>query len=150
MAEHEKAEIKDFKLGSLPCRAPLSVPFVPFQDENPPMYDSTDGLNRGTMFPGLDLPWKNTVNKSNPAEGTLLGELTALEFAADDLQLYMDTHKNDKETFQMLKNYLEKAEKARKKYVKVCGPVSREDIREFNEYEWLRGPWPWEYTEGMC
>lgn len=138
------------KMGSLPSRAPLAVPYVPFQDENPPMYNPSDGLNRGTIFPGLDLPWMNTVNRTNPAEDTLLGELTALDFAVYDMQLYMNTHKMDSDVFEMLKYKLEEAEECRRKYVKANGPLSLADAREFSdEFSWLKGPWPWEYTEGM-
>lgn len=138
------------KMGSLPNPAPLAVPYVPFQNDNPPMYSVDDGLNRGTIFPGLDLPWENTVNTTNPEEGTHLGELSALDFAVFDMQLYMNTHTNDSDVFEMLKYKLKEAEEYRRKYIKAHGPLSLGDIGQFqNEYTWLKGPWPWEYREGM-
>lgn len=140
---------KDCKFGSLPGRAPLAVPYVPFQDENPPIYSANDGLNRGTVFPGLDLPWMNTVNESNPEENTLLGDLTALEFAVDDMQLYMDTHENDTEVFRVLQYFIKEADACRREYVKTYGPVSRDELLDSEQYDWLKGPWPWEYREGM-
>lgn len=141
----------DSKTGSLPRRAPLAVPYVPFQDENPPMYEnSNEALSRGTVFPGLDMPWMNTVNKSHPYEDTLSGDLFALEFAVDDLQLYLDTHEDDREVFKMFQYFQAEAMACREEYVKKYGPINRENLQESSEYSWLKGPWPWEYIEGMC
>ena len=49
-------------MGRLPAAAPLANPYVPFQVENPPVYDSKKGIVRGTLFPGLDLPFMGMVN----------------------------------------------------------------------------------------
>ena len=43
--------------GVLPASAPLANPYVPFQRENPPRYEARKGMVRGTMYPGLDLPF---------------------------------------------------------------------------------------------
>ena len=43
--------------GRMPATAPLANPYVPFQDEDPPKYEARMGLIRGTLFPGLDLPF---------------------------------------------------------------------------------------------
>ena len=48
--------------GRLPAMAPLANPYVPFQLENPPQYEAQKGLVRGTLFPGLDLPFRGMVN----------------------------------------------------------------------------------------
>ena len=48
--------------GRLPAMAPLANPYVPFQLENPPQYEAQKGLVRGTLFPGLDLPFMGMVN----------------------------------------------------------------------------------------
>ena len=53
---------RDPGLGTLPARAPLANPYVPFQDENPMQYEAKKGLIRGTLFPGLDLPFLGMVN----------------------------------------------------------------------------------------
>ena len=45
--------------GTLPgtC-APMAFPFVPVQEENPVRYSRMEALQTGTLFPGLDLPFK--------------------------------------------------------------------------------------------
>ena len=60
--------------GRLPAKAPLANPYVPFQLENPPKYEPRKALIRGTLFPGLDLPFKGMVNK-NEKKATPLTEL---------------------------------------------------------------------------
>lgn len=47
--------------GRLPPMAPLANPYVPFQQENPPKYEARWGMIRGTLFPGLDLPFFGDV-----------------------------------------------------------------------------------------
>ena len=65
--------------GRLPAMAPLANPYVPFQIENPPKYETRKGLVRGTLFPGLDLPFMGMVNK-NELPVTPLTELQAMAF----------------------------------------------------------------------
>ena len=90
--------------GRLPATAPLANPYVPFQLEDPPKYEARKALIRGTLFPGLDLPFMGMVNKTEkPA--TPLTELQTLAFAIQELALYLDTHREDKEALQMYRTY---------------------------------------------
>ena len=82
--------------GRLPATAPLANAFVPFQRENPPKYEARKGLIRGTLFPGLDLPFMGMVNQKEKAV-TPLTELQTLGFAIQELALYLDTHREDRE-----------------------------------------------------
>lgn len=136
-----------YKKGNLmPC-APLAAAYVPIQEQNPPKYGKSEALTRGTLFPGLDLPFMNSVNKSNPYAGTPLGELMALDFVIKELNLYLDTHPDDKEAFEMLKNIIALSNEGRQKYVKLYGPVSLRDLKDCESYTWLDDPWPWDFTE---
>lgn len=137
----------DYKSGSLPPCAPLVAAFVPMQGENPPRYGSYEALTRGTLFPGLDLPFKNIANKSNPYSGTPLGELMALSFMVKELQLYLDTHPEDEEAFKALKSVIALRQKGQKAYVERYGPISFSDVQYSDKYNWIQDPWPWEYTE---
>ena len=44
--------------GTLPACAPLANPYVPFQNDNPERYAAGRALMKGTLFPGLDLPYR--------------------------------------------------------------------------------------------
>lgn len=49
--------------GYLPSMAPLANPYVPFQGDNPPTYEARKAIIRGTLFPGLDLPFMGMINQ---------------------------------------------------------------------------------------
>ena len=138
---------KNYKTGRLPADAPLAVPFVPFQHNNPPQYNPKDGFPRGTIFPGLDLPFQKQINESHPLHGTLLGEIMALGLALTDLHLYLDTHPDDKEVFAIFTYYSKLQKEKKAEYVKKHGPLTLGDVMEDDHYSWINDPWPWEYIE---
>lgn len=133
-----------YTAGSLPSCAPLAVPYVPVQGSALPKYEACEALSRGTLFPGLDLPFMNIVNNANVAK-TPLGELMALDFVLDELELYLDTHKHDQEAFEIYQDYLKLAESGRKRYVETYGPIQQSDMLGMESYRWLESPWPWDY-----
>lgn len=132
--------------GRLPTSAPLANPFVPFQRENPPKYEARKALVRGTLFPGLDLPFMGMVNK-NEKPVTPLSELQVLGFALQELALYLDTHRDDKEALQMYRAYQEIYHKGMMEYSDHCGPMAHNMPSAHGEFTWLDDPWPWEYCK---
>ena len=130
--------------GRLPASAPLANPYVPFQQENPPVYEARKGLVRGTLFPGLDLPFMGMVNNMEKPV-TPLTELQVLGFAIQDLVLYMDTHRDDKDALELLRSYQKIYAEGKRKYEKECGPLTSKTHME-GAYSWLNDPWPWEYA----
>lgn len=138
-----------YKSGPLPSCAPLATSHVPMQQDNKPMYEKEEALTRGTLFPGLDLPFKNIANKTHPYAGTPLGELMALQFVIKELQLYLDTHCDDMDAFNTLKETIALEEEARRRYVKKYGPVQFSDVAMCDTYAWLNDPWPWNFNERM-
>ena len=131
-----------YKEGPLPSCAPLAVPMLASQQSSEPAYDSADALAKGTLFPGLDLPFMDYV-ASGPVENTPLAELMALDFVCQELALYLDTHPNDAEAFKTWKSFTALAKEGRKRYVEMCGPVKRSDTAKFNSWVWPEDPWPW-------
>lgn len=131
-------------LGTLPARAPLANPYVPFQDENPVQYEAAKGLIRGTLFPGLDLPLLGMVNARE-----LTGpeaELRALAFAIQELALYLDTHREDREALDLYRSYQELYRKGEAQYVREFGPMNHMQPGSGDRYQWLEEPWPWDYS----
>ena len=51
--------------GTLPgtC-APLAFPYIPMQENNPVRYGRDEALQTGTLFPGLNLPFKAAMMTS--------------------------------------------------------------------------------------
>ena len=137
----------DYKRGSLPKDAPLAMAYVPLQDSATPSYESMEALSRGTLFPALDLPLMNVVNEN--VKICPLTELMAIDFAADELELYLDTHCDDTEAFAMYQTFLALKKEARSRFIKQYGPISQEDMLGAKCYDWLKEPWPWEYQSKM-
>ncbi len=134
--------------GRLPALAPLANPYVPFQLENPPRYEARKGMVRGTLFPGLDLPFMGMINKEEK-EVTPLTELQALGFALHELALYLDTHREDSEALELYRGYQKLYQKGREEYEKRYGPLTHGSYTQSKEYSWLDDPWPWEYGKNM-
>lgn len=132
--------------GRLPAQAPLANPYVPFQLENPPKYEAQKGLVRGTLFPGLDLPFMGMVNLQE-LPTTPLSQLQALSFAVQELALYLDTHRDDREALALYRSYQEMLQKVRSEYQKRYGPLNHGTPQTSEDYQWLDDPWPWEFTK---
>ena len=131
--------------GSLPgaCGA-LAFPFVPTQQPNPVRYSRMEALQTGTLFPGLDLPFKAAIQARTKMANTALAELMALDFAIDELGLYLVTHAQDQEVLQLYWSYIKLAKEGREKYQKLYGPLLQTDLTPEDGYAWLKDPWPWD------
>lgn len=131
--------------GMLPAMAPLANPFVPFQMENPPRYEARKGMVRGTLFPGLDLPFKGMVNQQEKPV-TPLSELQTLHFAIQELALYLDTHRDDRDALELYRSYQQMYERCQEEYKQKYGPLNHMNASESECYDWLDDPWPWEFS----
>ena len=131
-------------LGRLPATAPLANPYVPFQQDNPPVYEAKKGIVRGTLFPGLDLPFMGMINQKD-LPNTPLAELQTMAFAIQELALYLDTHRDDNEALEMYRAYQRMYTEGKKRYEKECGSLNHMSMSG-EKYRWLDDPWPWEYA----
>ena len=129
--------------GRLPSPAPLANPYVPFQMENPQRYDAGFGLIRGTLYPGLDLPFMGMVN-TKVKNSTPKTQMQALAFAIQELALYLDTHRNDTEAVELYHSYQKLYHDCIMKYTEKYGPTNHK-TPTIGAYAWLDDPWPWEY-----
>ena len=129
--------------GRLPAQAPLANPYVPFQVENPPRYETAKGLVRGTLYPGLDLPLLGKVNQKE-LTATPKHQLQAMAFAIQELALYLDTHRDDRDALELYRMYQQQYHDAARDYTQDRMPLNHVTPSE-GEYRWLDDPWPWEY-----
>lgn len=132
-------------MGTLPAQAPLANPYVPFQSENPPKYEARKALVRGTLYPGLELPFMDRIN-SQELPVTAMSELQALAFAIQELALYLDTHRDDTEALELYRNYQRLYSTGREAFVRDRGPLTHDSVTDAKAYAWLDDPWPWEYS----
>ena len=128
--------------GLLPSSAPRANPYVPFQMENPPRYEAAKGIIRGTLYPGLDLPFMGKVNQK-PLPETPHAALQTLGFAIQELALYLDTHRDDREALEQYRAYQQMYRQVMERHNMQ---MTHQQMGREDEYEWLDGPWPWEYA----
>jgi spore coat protein JB len=76
----------------------------------------------------------------------LLMRLSAAQFAAWELHMFLDTHPCDKTANEMFRKYTAEAAMLRKEYESKYGPLT---VPSSNEADWLNDPWPWE-NERCC
>ena len=134
------------RCGTMPACAPLAVPYVPFQQSTPQKYDQNDALSSGTLFPGLNLPFHlKTEGSALPSDP--LTELQALEFVVLELGIYLDTHPEDEEAFQLFRQYVALERSARAAYEEANGPLVKDSAVNFGAYRWLNDPWPWNFRQ---
>lgn len=144
MADHPSEKTLMSGCGMLPSHAPLANPFVPFQPNDPQTYPAKTGVVRGTLFPGLDLPFSDMVNKE-PLPASPLHELQTLGFALAELGEYLDTHSDDAEAFALFQSYAELYRQGRAQYEAEHGPLTQTGAAADTSYRWLSDPWPWDY-----
>ena len=140
------SRIDEQKLGRLPQYAPLANPYVPFQACGAATYPAKQGIVRGTLFPGLDLPFLGMVNETELPDRPL-HELQALSFAIVELGEYLDTHRDDRESLALFRQYVELYEDGKQRYEAQYGPLTQRCAGMRGDYNWLDSPWPWDLPE---
>ena len=135
---------RDYRTGVLPERYPLATALTPIQESTDPAYESGEALSRGTLFPGLDLPFMNIVNPDLP--DTPQTEMMAIDFVVHELGLYLDTHADDTEAFTLFQTFLALQKESRKRYTDLYGVIEKSDLMNAERFSWLCDPWPWDYA----
>jgi len=72
----------------------------------------------------------------------MMEQIRCLEFAINDLALYLDTHPEDEKALCLHRKYCKQCKDLRDKYQKVYGPLTINF--PCNKWRWLEEPWPWE------
>lgn len=144
MAQENAAARCETGRGYLPSCAPLANPFVPYQLTGAELYKPAKGLVRGTMYPGLDLPFMGMVNQKEKPD-TLLHRMQALGFAMQELGLFLDTHSLDSEALSLYQDYQEMYQELEAEYEKRYGPLTQAQAGGEGAYNWVNDPWPWSF-----
>lgn len=76
----------------------------------------------------------------------MLKQIATYQFAAHDLQLYLDTHPDDSDAMQQMRQYRKKAAPLTEQYEKQYGALTKR-AEDGNNWDWIKGPWPWESEE---
>lgn len=111
------------------------------------VYDPYQGFIRGNMFPTLYNGYgiKNLdINPTNE-QARMLTTLSALEFAAHDINLYLDLHPEDRDMVELYNQYRIESNELRDKYENAYGPIlASSNATNQIPWNWKNSPWPWE------
>ena len=144
--------------------AHLAIASVPVQSWGE-VYDQNEALKTGTVFKDLDMPffaadhiptsfssYENFLKSPEEQKcNEKMTEIQQVSFVMDDLRLYLDTHPEDREALEMLKNILCQRKKLMSDFAADFYPLTMDCMAEFYEKEpssacycWQEGPAPWE------
>lgn len=75
----------------------------------------------------------------------LLEELGKVAFAAWEINLFLDTHPFHGEALECHSHYVKAAKALRCEYEQKFGPLTSAAANSSHCWDWIDGPWPWEY-----
>ena len=83
------------------------------------------------------------INVSAPKD-ELMKQIMEYDFAALDLQLYLNSHPNDQRALYLFNNCHEMSRKLKDAYEKAYGPITPAGSGNRVPFRWIQGPWPWQ------
>ena len=102
----------------------------------------------GNLFKELYMSWNGFSNyclqPENRRQQALL-EVQMFDFVAHEINLYLDTHPKNQRMIQLYHEYVDKANQARENFEKEFGPLFVTNSQSENNFDWIKGPWPWDY-----
>lgn len=119
----------------------------PFSSSTPQPTARCRGLSRVqcSPFSTNHSTERNAVRDLTEKE-ILLKKISTYEFAALDLQIYLDTHPHDTAMIQKMNGFKEKLKPLVEEYEEKFGPLKK-SMTSTNMWSWIKGPWPWENEE---
>ena len=87
------------------------------------------------------------MNPYGATECASIAELSqALGFAVVELGEYLDTHPGDARAAELFRSYSGLYAQAAAAWEAENGPIVQRSAVGESGYDWLRGPWPWQYA----
>lgn len=77
----------------------------------------------------------------------LFRDIQIVSFAIDDIKLFLDTHPQNEEAMNYFRHYRDIMETMVAKYTEQYGPLTVNDSKAEESWEWVYTPWPWELED---
>jgi len=75
----------------------------------------------------------------------LLHKLSAVDFTAFDLRLYLNTHPHDKEALKLFNAAVKESQKLHHEFESCFGRLTASGGEPYTDYfDWIDNPWPWD------
>ena len=75
----------------------------------------------------------------------LLQKISALDFYIIDLNLYLNTHPNDRDVIERYNAVVKEARMLRDEYERMYGMLMASSPSR-TPWQWIENPWPWQYN----
>lgn len=75
----------------------------------------------------------------------LLKNIMAFDFAAIDMNLYLDTHPYDMRAINLHNYYVHQSKVLKDRYERLYGPLTAFSPYPRYPWKWIESPWPWEH-----
>ena len=111
------------------------------------MFSYQEGFLNGNLWRNLYQPYKNRkridyIPKSEQEKQLM--EISALSFAAHELNLYLDLHPEDQSMFLLFQDYQRKINQLMEEYTEKYGPLCISGNAMSQSFDWVNTKWPWE------
>ncbi|MCL1953928.1 MAG: spore coat protein CotJB, partial [Firmicutes bacterium] len=74
----------------------------------------------------------------------LLEAIMQADMACIDLNLYLDTHPDCKESLKLYSQYAKDSKQLTQEYESKYGLINAVDINNETHFDWASQPWPWQ------
>ena len=75
-----------------------------------------------------------------------LNTVRELAFAAHEINLFLDSHPNNRMALRYFRKYCDEMKKAVAAFEESYGPLTANANTSCEEWAWVKRPWPWENT----
>ena len=115
--------------------------------DNLELYSRNEGYTKGNMFRGTYIPYKNyqpqTLSSTNEQEALFL-KMSESDFAAHDLNLYLDLHPQDGNALNLFNQYRMDTNRYMMEYENKFGPINiSSDTLTQSPFMWEAKVFPW-------
>lgn len=129
------------------CFQNFMCPDIPCQIN---LFDKEEAFMLGNLFKDLYMSYRGFSNyclqPDNPRQKALL-DVQINEFVAHEINLYLDIYPHDQRMVQLYREFVLKAKEATRRYEKQFGPLMVSHSENKTPFQWVQGPWPWEYQK---
>mgnify|MGYP003397964269 CR=1 FL=1 len=85
----------------------------------------------------------------NNEQKMMLRRLSSTHFALVELNIFLDTHPNNKDALNMFNAYNKKYTRQLNEYQEKYGPITAKNNYDNTDWNWINGPWPWDNSKEM-
>ena len=76
---------------------------------------------------------------------TLMKRIRELDFAINETVLYLDAYPECRQALEYYHTMLKERQGVVAEYEQKCGPITMLGNTSDCKWQWISGPWPWEY-----